>query len=356
MLLVMERNAHALVRSFAGSPSLAPIAVHIADLLWRADYLPPVPARAEEAAAAAAPRKRVLLDLRHQALLDYVETFAFDAALWQMAPAYLAQCGAEGTALLRTVVSRVEPRTDREALKVLSVCARFRLDEEAAALQRQMAHRALREGRVSAAVHWFSELNDAPNLDAICDGLLLRAARTEGDVSDAVYEQVDCIVAHARRVDCSPRVLFLSKFRDLLQLLRGMREAARGAASGDDRQRREALEIIVRSLDARLAPHVVWLRLLQIAAQLLAEAEAPGKPPLLAVDDAALLLGCLEELELSIHAREYLGDHPLDALRFQLLSTFAAAAVQPRAGAGAGAGAGGAAAVAVTAAAAAAAR
>lgn len=76
------------------------------------------------------------------------------SSLWQIGADYLSWCPRNGQAYLEAFFDKVSIDNEHKAMKLMSACAKYQLDNVATSVARQMTVKLLAAGRISIALGW----------------------------------------------------------------------------------------------------------------------------------------------------------------------------------------------------------
>lgn len=110
--------------------------------------------------------------LREYTLVSFGCMLMSDTELWSVGADYLASCSVSGLDTLAHFITRVPiavDSSDHDLRKVLTICERHGLIEEAMEVQRAVARRALDRGDYARAINYFDAASETESVAAVVD-------------------------------------------------------------------------------------------------------------------------------------------------------------------------------------------
>uniref|UniRef100_A0A1X7TC90 Nuclear pore complex protein Nup85 n=1 Tax=Amphimedon queenslandica TaxID=400682 RepID=A0A1X7TC90_AMPQE len=128
--------------------------------------------------------------------------------LWEVAISYLSYCPTQGRHFMCSLVERVPLTTSTKALKLIRLCQRYEMTEEAQSICRVLARRCYGDGRMGSALTWCIKGQDATFAAFLAEKYF--------DFYESIGEFGDLSILDylGDAVLLSNRLAFLSKYRD----------------------------------------------------------------------------------------------------------------------------------------------
>uniref|UniRef100_UPI00358E23D3 nuclear pore complex protein Nup85 isoform X3 n=1 Tax=Myxine glutinosa TaxID=7769 RepID=UPI00358E23D3 len=227
---------------------------HLADLLHRC------------------PQFQLGSDLREFLLFEYATDLLSHHSLWSLAPAYLDTCGESGRACLELCLVRLPLQSEKKAQKVLRLCRERGMQDQERSICKQMAMKALRSGRLGSALAWSLRAKDSAFATRIADRFL------EDYRSYGFLPHLDLIDSLGPSMLVSDRLTFLAKYREFHRLY-------------SENHYKEAAQLLLSLMMARVAPRYFWLNLMTDALPLLTQEKV-----VFTSQQCYRLLECLQEI------------------------------------------------------------
>jgi nuclear pore complex protein Nup85 len=241
------------------------LAAHLADLLQQRASLHPQPEYG--------------LKLTEFLVIEYASSLLAHPSLWQLAMDYFSECPAQGRHHLALQLERVPLSSARKASKVLHLCRKFQLKEQGESVCRVLAMREFRAGRLGSALSWCLQARNAVFAAFLAEKYFTSYQRL-GEFMD-----LDLLDNLGAMMMLSEKLTFLGKYRRFHQLF-------------EDKQFREAGQVLVSLLHSGVVPKRFWLTLLMDALPLL---HLQGQI-VFSSEDTITLSHCLQQLTSS-HSR-----------------------------------------------------
>jgi nuclear pore complex protein Nup85 len=93
-------------------------------------------------------------------ILEYGSSLFVNPSLWQVAIDYFSYCPTKGRHYMSLFIERVQLTTINKCLKVVQICHKYELKEQAQSICRVLARRAFDEGQLSTALTWCLKSGD----------------------------------------------------------------------------------------------------------------------------------------------------------------------------------------------------
>uniref|UniRef100_H2YSA4 Nuclear pore complex protein Nup85 n=1 Tax=Ciona savignyi TaxID=51511 RepID=H2YSA4_CIOSA len=212
-------------------------------------------------------------ELHEILILRFVESLISVESYWSVVAGYLANCGPRSMQYLALFVQRIPLSSEKKASKVLRLCEKHNLSNEAHSICRQLALQALREKRTGAALSWCIKSKDTSLAMHIADRMLNTYAKS------GVFPNIDLIDYLGPTVLVSERLTFLGKYRDFHKLYA-------------EAQYKEAGDLLLSLLVSKIAPIEFWPSLIMDCLPLLDKEDL-----IYGVEETTSLLSCLNTLE-----------------------------------------------------------
>lgn len=223
--------------------------------------------------------------LREFLLLEYAASLMSNHSLWRVAVDYLLQCPVYGRAHLEEYIEHLPLETDKKAMKVLRLCEDLEMLVQAQSICKSMSMKAMRSGRLGAALAWCLRSKDSTFAAFISERFLSEYCKSGG------FSNLDLIDNLGSAMLLSDRLTFLGKYREFHKMY-------------EEGKFREAAYLLISLLTSKLAPQRLWLTLLTDAIPLLEHEEV-----IFSSSQTYELMHCLDEIRLSFRTEEYL-EHP----------------------------------------------
>ncbi|XP_006812065.1 nuclear pore complex protein Nup85-like [Saccoglossus kowalevskii] len=221
-------------------------------------------------------------NLREFLLLEYATSLMSHESLWQIGMDYLDHCPEVGRHYLELYIERIPIQTERKALKVLRACEKRGMELQAHSICKEMGMKALQNDRLGTALSWCIRSKDRAFATFLSEKFLSEYSSRGG------FSNLDLIDNLGPAMLLSDRLTFLGKYREFHKMY-------------EHGEFREAANLLLSLLSAKLAPQKFWLTLLTDAL------------PLLECDQVVFsshqtydLMHCLEEITLSFQSTQYL--------------------------------------------------
>nr|XP_002128240.1 nuclear pore complex protein Nup85-like isoform X2 [Ciona intestinalis] len=235
---------------------------HLSDLLNASGL---VPADAE--------KNQVEIELQEILIVRFAESLMSLESYWNVVAGYLANCGPLSQQYLALFVQRITLTSEKKASKVLRLCEKHNLNDEAQSICRQLCRQALREKRHGDALSWCIKLKDSSLAMYIADEMLSIYAKT------GVFPNIDLIDYLGSSVLVSERLTFLGKYRDFHKL-------------HANKEYKEAGYLLLNLLISKIAPLEFWPSLIMDCLLLLSKEDL-----IYGVEETTNLLSCLNTLD-----------------------------------------------------------
>ncbi|XP_070580141.1 nuclear pore complex protein Nup85-like [Ptychodera flava] len=220
--------------------------------------------------------------LREFLLLEYAASLMTHDSLWQIGADYLDHCPDMGRYYLELYIERIPLQSEKKALKVLRLCEKRAMESQAHGICKEMGMKALQNGRLGSALSWCIRSKDRAFATFLSEKFLSEYSSKGG------FSNLDLIDNLGPAMLLSDRLTFLGKYREFHKLYE------RG-------EFKDAANLLLSLLTAKLAPQKFWLTLLT------------DSLPLLELDEVVFssqqtyeLMHCLDEITLSFQSNEYL--------------------------------------------------
>ncbi|KAM7443264.1 Nucleoporin nup85 [Porites harrisoni] len=276
--------------------------------------------------------------LREFLLLEYAASLMSNHSLWRVAVDYLLQCPVYGVeAHLEEYIEHLPLETDKKAMKVLRLCEDLEMlaqedrdgeyreeylcrcgsslsrafagnddnhtlmdrllentesaemederERDAQSICKSMSMKAMRSGRLGAALAWCLRSKDSTFAAFISERFLSEYCKSGG------FSNLDLIDNLGSAMLLSDRLTFLGKYREFHKMY-------------EEGKFHEAAHLLISLLTSKLAPQRLWLTLLTDAIPLLEHEEV-----IFSSSQTYELMHCLDEIRLSFRTEEYL-EHP----------------------------------------------
>lgn len=299
ILAAVELDIHRVIRDCSTSFNSWWFVSHLTDLLYHRGTL----------------ESRVLSygsDSREFLLLEYATSLLSHHSLWQVGIQYLEHCPVFGKHYIAQFLDHIPLETEKKAQKILRLCEKYNLVDQAKSICKVMGTRALFNGRLGSALSWGLKSKDANFSAFVADKFLSEYTNT------GAFSSLDLLDNLGSSMVLSTKLTFLGKYREFHRHY-GSEEF------------KKAAELLLSLLSARIAPKRFWPTLLLDALPLL-EADQV----IFSTEQTYELMRCLEELELSKSLDQSLSkqlssadlEEKLEAVRFALARNLARAIVE----------------------------
>ncbi|XP_068761276.1 nuclear pore complex protein Nup85-like [Montipora capricornis] len=225
------------------------------------------------------------ISLREFLILEYAASLVSNHSLWRVAVDYLLQCPVYGRAHLVEYIEHLPLETDKKAMKVLRLCEDLDMLAQAQSICKTMSMKAMKSGRLGAALAWCLRSKDSTFAAFISERFLAEYCQSGG------FSNLDLIDHLGSAMLLSDRLTFLGKYREFHMLY-------------EEGKFHEAAHLLISLLTSKLAPQRLWLTLLTDSIPLLEHEEI-----IFSSSQTYELMHCLDEIRLSFRTKEYLG-HP----------------------------------------------
>ncbi|TMW50477.1 hypothetical protein DOY81_004473 [Sarcophaga bullata] len=286
ILSLMENDIHQLVHSIQLMADNQWFVTHFTDLLYNCGQLQVVGDH----------QINDCLQLRDALLYEFGSCLMYRNSLWQLGMDYLEFCSEEGLPALELCLTRIPFKTEKQALKILTICKRkkfFKAEQEICKIQ---AKRCLDGQCYGNALEWAIRSKDSLYVTSIADFLLQRYAQT-GDMLCP-----DVIANIGAKMFISPRLVFLVKYFDFYQFYK-------------KKDFLPAAELLVNLLESKITPEYFWPSLLIDTIPLLESKD----PKILSKETCAILHHLESELVPLIEKKkkmlEEYPDEPINILK-----------------------------------------
>lgn len=262
ILAAVELNIHRVIRDCSSSFSSWWFVSHLTDLLYHRGTLEP----------------RTLnfgSDSREFLLLEYATSLMSHHSLWQVGIQYLEHCPVYGKHYIAQFLEHIPLETERKAQKVLKLCEKYNLTEQAKSICKVMAMKALHNKRLGSALSWSLKSKNSSFSAFIADKFLSEYTNA------GTFSSLDLIDNLGSSMVLSTKLTFLGKYREFHRLY-------------GSKDFKKAAELLLSLLSARIAPKRFWPSLLHDAIPLL-----EAKMVIFSSEQTYELLHCLEELDMS---------------------------------------------------------
>eukprot|EP00794_Sanderia_malayensis_P008966 gene8967-9923_t len=209
-----------------------------------------------------------------------------DLGLWQVAADYLVCCSTYGRGYLEEHVERIPLDNDKKATKVLHLCKKHNLNEQANSICKVMAMRALKGDRLGSALAWCIRSKDAVFANLLAERIFNHYMET------GLLSHLDVMSNIGSAMLLSDKLTFLGKYREFHKLY-------------NDEQFEEAGRLLLQLLSSSLAPKRFWLTLMVDSLPILEHDKI-----IFNSSQTYEIMHCLQELQLSINSKQYL-DWPI---------------------------------------------
>ncbi|KAM7443262.1 Nucleoporin nup85 [Porites harrisoni] len=170
-------------------------------------------------------------------------------------------------------------------MKVLRLCEDLEMLAQAQSICKSMSMKAMRSGRLGAALAWCLRSKDSTFAAFISERFLSEYCKSGG------FSNLDLIDNLGSAMLLSDRLTFLGKYREFHKMY-------------EEGKFHEAAHLLISLLTSKLAPQRLWLTLLTDAIPLLEHEEV-----IFSSSQTYELMHCLDEIRLSFRTEEYL-EHP----------------------------------------------
>ncbi|XP_077979606.1 nuclear pore complex protein Nup85-like [Glandiceps talaboti] len=221
-------------------------------------------------------------NLREFLLLEYAASLMTHESLWQIGSDYLDYCPEMGRHYLELYVERIPLQSERKALKVLRLCEKRGMELQAHGICKEMGMKALQNGRLGSALSWCIRSKDRAFATFLSEKFLSEYSAKGG------FTNLDLIDNLGPAMLLSDRLTFLGKYREFHKLY-------------EQEEFKEAADLLLSLLTAKLAPQKFWLTLLTDALPLLERDEVVFN-----FQQTNELLYCLDDIMWSFQSKEYL--------------------------------------------------
>jgi nuclear pore complex protein Nup85 len=259
LLAALRQNALEVVSLASSELSNWWLAAHLADLLQQRDALHTQPEYGSK--------------LSEFLLVEYASSLLAHQSLWQLAMDYFSECPSLGRHHMALHIERVPLSSARKATKVLQLCHRFQLKEQAQCVCRVMSMREFRSGRLGAALSWCLQAKDAVFAAFLAEKYFV-SYQSLGEFMD-----LDLLDHLGAAMLLSEKLTFLGKYREFHRLY-------------EEQQFHAAGQLLVSLLQSGIVPKRFWLTLLMDALPLLTLSEQP----VFSAEDTTTLAHCLQQL------------------------------------------------------------
>lgn len=225
------------------------------------------------------------ISLREFLILEYAASLMSHHSLWRVAVDYLLQCPVYGRGHLEEYIEHLPLETDKKAMKVLRLCEDLEMLAQAQSICKTMSMKALKIGRLGAALAWCLRSKDSTFAAFISERFLTEYCKSGG------FSNLDLIDNLGSAMLLSDRLTFLGKYREFHKMY-------------EEGKFHEAAHLLISLLTSKLAPQRLWLTLLTDTLPLLEHKEI-----IFSSAQTYELMHCLEEIRLSFRTKEYL-EHP----------------------------------------------
>ncbi|XP_022228902.2 nuclear pore complex protein Nup75 [Drosophila obscura] len=181
--------------------------------------------------------------LRHSLIYEYGSYLMTTRSLWQLGVDYLDCCKQEGKAAMDLLLPRIPLRSDRHALKLISVARQRGLINVEQEICKVLSRQSFDEERFGNALEWAIRSKDVLLVTGIADFILKNYSKTGNMLCP------DVIISLGSRMFVSPRLVFLSKYFEFYELYR-------------NRDFLSAVELLVNLLNSKITPDYFWPSLL----------------------------------------------------------------------------------------------
>ncbi|KAL5019403.1 hypothetical protein ScPMuIL_005125 [Solemya velum] len=182
-------------------------------------------------------------NLREYLLLEYASSLMSHKSLWQVGIDYLDHCTEFGRKYIEHYIEHIPLETEKKALKVLGVCDRRNMAEQAKSICKVMGRRCMQHGRLGSALSWFLRSKDVAFATLIAEKFLFEYSE------NGSFSNLDLIDNLGSTMLLSKRLTFLGKYREFHKLY-------------GDKDHHAAGSLLLSLLTARLAPRDFWITLL----------------------------------------------------------------------------------------------
>ncbi|XP_014255526.1 nuclear pore complex protein Nup85 [Cimex lectularius] len=236
--------------------------------------------------------------------LSYGQLLMSHQSYWQVAMTYFEQCHS-GVSVIETILKSMPLRSKNKALRMISVAQDYGLEEVANGICKQLMVEEIEKDNLAGALTWAIMSENSEAASNIADKYLEKYALGQTEV-ELMCCPVLANMAHSVLL-LSGRLTLLIKYCEFVGLYEEMKW-------------KEAVELLIRLLESKVAPKYFWLTLLIDSLPLLTE-----HPELFSHDDVTILLASLEEVttdvENSIPQREGI-DEQIKYIRYQIAKCF----------------------------------
>ncbi|XP_017148759.1 nuclear pore complex protein Nup75 isoform X1 [Drosophila miranda] len=181
--------------------------------------------------------------LRHSMIYEYGSYLMSTRSLWQLGIDYLDCCKQEGKAAMELLLPRISLRSDRHALKIMSVARKRGLIDVEQEICKVLSRQSFDDERYGNALEWGIRSKDVLLVTGIADFILKNYSRTGNMLCP------DVIVHIKSSMFISPRLVFLFKYFEFYELYR-------------NRDFLAAVELLVNLLNSKITPDYFWPSLL----------------------------------------------------------------------------------------------
>lgn len=213
--------------------------------------------------------------LREFIILEYALSLISHHSLWQVGFSYLEHCSTFGRCYMAEIIEHISLETEQKAYKVLRICEKNDLQEQARCVCKVMGVQALNNNRLGTALSWGLRSKDATFIAYVAEKYINEYS------GSGIFSNLDLIDNLGSSMLLTTKLTFLGKYREFHRLY--------ARAQFD-----EAAALLLSLLTARIAPKKFWSMLLLDSIPLLETDKV-----IFSTRQTYELLHCLEELDIS---------------------------------------------------------
>lgn len=239
-------------------------------------------------------------NLREYFVLEYAQELMGIRGFWQLTSVYLETCPVFGPLTHATFLDLVPPDSDITAQKLVGVCQRYGLKEQANVIRRIRGDRCRRDGCPGSSLLWLLEANESERVASMCKRLL--DEYTESGNMDGLHAVVESL---GMEQDILPtkEMKFLTLYRELLLVLEDLTVCI-NTAMGDNHVKQVeefAVKLFVQIFSLPHVPVKFWPDLMRKILPLLQKT-----PPRFSSRQTYVIMNIVQQLQFSYLKEEYL--------------------------------------------------